>query len=172
LEKLGDLLGRDMSCFLDTTIQGLPCAAPRSIDKNRPMVVRIQNNVYHGGGLLPISVENPYIMAHCIFSPTGWVRRHLKGSEVCRIKGILKNMIDTFSSRQISDVYQDRDLIPHKVVERILDTISPLLMTQDLNPGDVKDYAATGKRGKVIEGPVALDKEKRKYQLQMHLTGI
>ncbi len=66
-----------MACFLDTKIQGLPCLEPIQIIGAAPGAVEVRKGVYHRGRLLPLDVQNPYVVCPCIPPPpTRWVRRH------------------------------------------------------------------------------------------------
>jgi hypothetical protein len=113
-----------MSCFLDSKVQGLPCAAPGQVAGVNPKFLEIRKNVYSACGLYPISVCNPYVVTSCVFSPTGWVRRHLTGREVCKIKGIPDNMIPVLSSSEIRSICQEPTLIPARVVHRMLECLN------------------------------------------------
>lgn len=62
-------VGRDMACFLDTKIQGLPCPEPIQIIGAAPGAVEVRKGVYHRGRLLPLDVQNPYVVCPCIPPP-------------------------------------------------------------------------------------------------------
>ncbi len=85
--------------------------------------MRLAEGLYHGGGLYPFNAPDPRFVTHCVFSPTGWVRRRLTGKELCLLKDVPKDVYKTMASEQVANVCWDVGLVPVRVILRVLDII-------------------------------------------------
>jgi hypothetical protein len=102
------LSGRDVSCFLDSKMQGLPCLAPSTASNEMPpKVIGLCRNIFSATGRYPTGAVQPYFVTQCVFSPSGWVRHHFLGKEICKIKGLSDDIIPLLTSGEISKVCQD-----------------------------------------------------------------
>ncbi len=114
---------RDLSGILDSKIPGTPCPAPLQVSNKEPKVIQVRPNTYHGGGLLPWTARNAFIIAPCCFSPTNWVRRRLSSMEMCNVLDIPIPIAEKLSQSQIKTVIDDIGHIPLKVILQLLDSL-------------------------------------------------
>ncbi len=124
VKVLDTIPGRDMTCFFNSRVQGLPCEAPRIKASCQPRLAQIRSNVYSAGGLYPLHSCNPYLVTHCHLSPTGWARCHLTGMELCQIKGIPENMASRLPSNVVRDVCQDAAMFTAWTGHQLLDIMN------------------------------------------------
>jgi hypothetical protein len=103
-------------------MQGIPTRPP-SENSNESRATKLGKNLFHGGGLYPSQESNFRVVAPCLFSPTGWVKRKLTGREVCLLKDIPEDIIKSLPSDKIEVICQDEDVIPLKIILRLIDTL-------------------------------------------------
>jgi hypothetical protein len=115
--------GRDLSTILNTKIEGMPCKAPSFKPHLVREAIEVRPNTYHGEGLLPWGCFQAKVIAPCVFSKTGWVRRKLSGSEVLKALDVPDELEDTITSSQVKVVCNDTQLIPLKVAIAVIDAI-------------------------------------------------
>jgi hypothetical protein len=123
LSPVGKVAGRDLSTILNTKLEGMPCPKPPAFKGNDCGVHEVRPKTYHGGGLLPWGATNAKVVAPCIFSSTGWVRRQLAGSEVLKALDIPDELEGILASKQIKAICHDTTLLPLKVAIRIIDAL-------------------------------------------------
>jgi hypothetical protein len=121
--KPAPVAGRDLSTILNTKQEGMPCPKPATVPTSHQQVIQLRPNTFHGGGLLPWGGFRLKIVAPCIFSQTGWVRRQLSGSEMLRALDVPEEMETELKSNQIRQICADVDMIPLKVTVSILDAL-------------------------------------------------
>jgi hypothetical protein len=115
--------GRDLSSIINTKVEGMPCPAPIALPHLVREVIEVRPKTYHGGGLLPWGCFDGKIVAPCIFSRTGWVRRKLTGGEVLKALDIPDELEAMLTSLQVKSICSDTTLIPLKVATALIDAI-------------------------------------------------
>jgi hypothetical protein len=115
--------GRDLSTILNTKVEGMPCPAPEVLPQLVRKVIEVRPNTYHGGGLLPWGCFQGKVVAPCIFSKSGWVRRKLTGGEVLKALDIPDELETSLTSSQIKTICSDSAMLPLKVTLALIDAI-------------------------------------------------
>jgi hypothetical protein len=123
LEMTSRVAGRDLSTILNTKLEGMPCPQPSPVNDTERRVVEVRPKTYHGGGLLPWGSFDAKVIAPSIFSPTGWVRRQLSGSEVLKALDIPDEVETILTSKQVKTICQDASLVPLKVIIWLVDAL-------------------------------------------------
>ncbi len=123
LASLSPLPPRDLSGILNIKAHGIPCRPPAVQDLNPGKVVSLSKGLYHGGGLYPINIKELRVVTPCVFSPTGWVKRKVTGRELCLIKDIPEDIVDSLPASKIAAICQDTSTLPLKVALRFLDLL-------------------------------------------------
>jgi hypothetical protein len=118
----GPFSHRDLSSILDSKIGGIPCPSPPSLSDHRtPQVWQLRPNTFHGGGLLPWNARNPFVIAPCVYSPTGWVRRRLCHSEFGNILDVPEQLRRSLAPTLMSRLIEDTSFVPEHVLVLVLD---------------------------------------------------
>jgi len=144
-EAVARLPGRDLLCAVDTKIQGMPCPAPPKVCHAQPRVKMVRPGLVRVDGLCPWGEERIKVVAPCVYSPTKWVRRHLTGEEMCKVRDVREDVLCHLGSKEIGLVCKSKTLIPEKVCWAVLNSVSPL----DRTPYELEE---SGKRRKYTEG--------------------
>jgi hypothetical protein len=118
--------GRDLRTVLNTKLEGMACPKPTTELSSERKAIQIRPNTFHGGGLLPWGGSHVKVVAPCIFSKTGWVRRHLAGSEMLKALDVPDEVESILTSGQVKTVCSDIHLIPMKVTVSLLDALPSL----------------------------------------------
>jgi hypothetical protein len=116
---------RDMSSILDTRTAGSPCPSPHIATslENIPRVVQLRPNTYHGGGLMPWCARSCFVIAPCVFPPTGWVRRRCTQQELLLIFDIPGASKVSLSAESIKSLLSNTSILLLKVITALLDII-------------------------------------------------
>ncbi len=114
---------RDLSGILNIKAHGIPCRPPAVKVLNPGKAVSLSQGLYHGGGLYPIKIKELRVVTPCVFSPTGWVKRKVTGRELCLIKDIPEDIVDSLPATKIAAICQDTSVLPLKVALRFFDLL-------------------------------------------------
>jgi hypothetical protein len=123
LDAKKKVAGRDLSTILNTLAQGRAWVNEQAIPTLSREVITLRPNTFHGGGLLPWGSNLFQVVAPCVFSGTGWVKRKLTGSEMLRVLDVPDEMDQDFTSGEIKTICGDKDIIPMKVTLMVIDRI-------------------------------------------------
>jgi len=126
--------GRDLSTILNTKNEGMPCAKPSCLPQLVREAIAIRPNTFHSGELLPWGSFQARVVAPCIFSKTGWVRRRLTGSEVLKALDVPDELSASLTSCQVKTVCNDIHLLPLKVAIAVIDSIPADTQLDEVQP--------------------------------------
>jgi hypothetical protein len=120
---INQIAPRDLGGVLDTLLEGRPCPPPIPMTGGRPSVKQIRPNTYHGQGALPWDARNSFVIAPCLFSPTGWVRRRFSQAEMTKVLDVSEELHKGLTTGEICKLIQDTSFVPLKVICALLDSL-------------------------------------------------
>jgi hypothetical protein len=128
----------DMSSILDPKLSGMPC--PASVSHlnvlDVPRVIQPRPNTFYGGGLFPWGSRDVFVITPCVYSTTGWVQRRLSHSELFSVLEIPENHLREHTPSQTKSLIADINLIPQKVLLKVLDMMPSSPQSDSILPGE------------------------------------
>jgi hypothetical protein len=91
------------------------------VDSTKPRVTRIQVATFHVSGLYLMGRKEVRFVVPSVFSPMGWVRRKLTGSEMCQVWDIPQDIAKILNPKEIGMICKGpTPPFPMKIVDNSL----------------------------------------------------
>jgi hypothetical protein len=150
---------------------GIPCSAPRSIDRVKvPAVYELRPGTFHYQGLLPWAIHQPIVIAPNVYSATKFCRRKLTGKEMMHVLDVPDWVGQLLQSNEIKELITDRKFLAMKCACLVIDGILALFAKPTLvsHPGEVCNTSDTWNKDerKVDQNSLIFEQEAELKRIQ------